>query len=51
MRSLHLLAYLHSAVAIIAAFRAAVAFRPAWGCATATVNAGSEALCAEDRIA
>ena len=43
--------YLHSAAAVIAAFRIAAPFRPADGCATATVNAGIAAPCAEDRIA
>ena len=47
---LYFRAHLHTA-AVIAAFRAAVPFRPAGGCATATVNAGIEAPCAEDRIA
>ena len=51
MRGFHLRVHLHSAAAIIAAFRAAAAFRPAGRCATATVNAGIEAPCAEDRIA
>ena len=51
MRSLHLLAHLHFAAAVIAAFCAAASSRPAGGCATAAVNAGIEAPCAEDRIA
>ena len=51
MRSLHLLAHLHFAAAVIAAFRAAASFRPPGGYATATANAGIEAPCAEDRIA
>ena len=50
MSRLYFRVYLHSA-AVIAAFRAAVPFRPADGCATATANAGIEAPCAEDRIA
>ena len=41
--------YLHF-VAVIAAFRAPVPFRPAGGCATATASAGIEARCTEDRI-
>ena len=52
MSSLRLRAHLHFAAAvIIVAFRAAVAFRPASGCTTATVNAGNETPCAEARIA
>ena len=51
MNRLRLLAHLHSAAAVIAAFRATVPFRPAGGCATATANAGIAAPCAEDRIA
>ncbi len=50
MRSLRLRVQLHS-VAAIAAFHAAVAFRPGGGCATATANAGIEAPCTEGRIA
>ena len=51
MNRLRLRAHPHSAAAVIAAFRTAVPFRPAGGCATATANAGIEAPCAEDRIA
>ena len=43
--------YLHFATAIIAAFRAAVAFRPAGGCVTAAANAGIKAPRAETRTA
>ena len=43
--------YLHSAAAVITAFRAAIALRPAGGCATATATAGIEAPCAETRTA
>ena len=51
MSRLYFRAHLHSAAAVIAAFRAAASFRPAGGCATAAVNAGIEAPGAEDRIA
>ena len=51
MSRLYFRAHLHTAAAVIAAFRAAVPFRPAGGCATAAANAGIEAPCAEDRIA
>ena len=51
MSKLYFRVHLHSAAAVIVAFRAAASFRPAGGCATATLNAGIEAPCAEDRIA
>ena len=51
MNRLRIRAHPHSAAVVIAAFRAAASFRLPGGCATATVNAGIEAPCAEDRIA
>ena len=51
MSRLYFRVYLHSAAAVIAAFRAAAPLHPAGGCATATANAGIAAPCAEDRIA
>ena len=49
MSKLYFRVYLHF-VAIIAAFRAPVPFRPAGGRATATANTGIEARCTEGRI-